>query len=150
MKNVPEFLKEAKIYSLDMGSMLAGTKYRGDFEKKLKAVLKEVAKKKNAILFIDEIHTVVGAGSVGNSAMDASNILKPMLSSGKLKVIGATTYEEYRNDFGKDKAFSRRFAKVEVKEPSIEDCVVILDGLKSKYEEFHNVEYTGEEYQTCS
>ena len=139
---VPEFLKEAKVYSLDMGSMLAGTKYRGDFEKKLKSVLKEVAKKKNAILFIDEIHTVVGAGSVGNSTMDASNILKPMLSSGKLRVIGATTYEEYRNDFGKDKAFSRRFAKVEIKEPSIEDCVLILKGLKTKYEEFHNVKYT--------
>ncbi|MCD4757939.1 MAG: ATP-dependent Clp protease ATP-binding subunit ClpA [Arcobacteraceae bacterium] len=142
--NVPEFLSDAKIYSLDMGSMIAGTKYRGDFEKKLKAVLQEVSKKKNAILFIDEIHTVVGAGSVGNSAMDASNILKPMLSSGKLRVIGATTYEEYRNDFGKDKAFSRRFAKVEVKEPSIDDCVLILEGLKSKYEEFHNVKYTGE------
>ncbi|MEA3289020.1 MAG: ATP-dependent Clp protease ATP-binding subunit, partial [Campylobacterota bacterium] len=141
-EKVPEFLKDSKIYSLDMGSMLAGTKYRGDFEKKLKSVLKEVSKKKNAILFIDEIHTVVGAGSVGNSAMDASNILKPMLSSGKLRVIGATTYEEYRNDFGKDKAFSRRFAKVEVKEPEIDDCVTILEGLKDKYEEFHGVEYT--------
>lgn len=146
-ERVPEFLKEAKIYSLDMGSMLAGTKYRGDFEKKLKAVLKEVAKKKNAVLFIDEIHTVVGAGSVGNSAMDASNILKPMLSSGKLRVIGATTYEEYRNDFGKDKAFSRRFAKVEIKEPNIEDCVTILQGLKSKYEQFHGVTYNDESLQ---
>ncbi len=143
-KNVPQFLEDAKIYSLDMGSLIAGTKYRGDFEKKLKSVLKEVSKKKNAILFIDEIHTVVGAGSVGNSAMDASNILKPMLSSGKLRVIGATTYEEYRNNIGKDKAFSRRFAKVEVKEPTIDDCVLILDGLKSKYEEFHNVEYSKE------
>ncbi len=143
-ENVPKFLSDAKIYSLDMGSMIAGTKYRGDFEKKLKAVLQEVSKKKNAILFIDEIHTVVGAGSVGNSAMDASNILKPMLSNGKLRVIGATTYEEYRNDFGKDKAFSRRFAKVEVKEPSIDNCVLILEGLKSKYEEFHNVKYTAE------
>ncbi|MEA3554462.1 MAG: ATP-dependent Clp protease ATP-binding subunit ClpA [Campylobacterota bacterium] len=139
---VPEFLQKAKIYSLDMGSMLAGTKYRGDFEKKLKGVLKEVTKKKNAILFIDEIHTVVGAGSVGGSTMDASNILKPLLTTGKLRLIGATTYEEYRNDFGKDKAFSRRFAKVDIKEPTIEDCVVILDGLKSKYEEFHNVSYS--------
>ena len=139
---VPEFLEKAKIYSLDMGSMLAGTKYRGDFEKKLKAVLKEVSKKKNSILFIDEIHTVVGAGSVGGSTMDASNILKPLLTTGKLKLIGATTYEEYRNDFGKDKAFSRRFAKVDIKEPSIDDCIVILDGLKSKYEEFHNVSYS--------
>ena len=142
--NVPPFLEDAKVYSLDMGSMLAGTKYRGDFEKKLKAVLKEVSKKKNAILFIDEIHTVVGAGAVGGSTMDASNILKPMLSSGKLRVIGATTYEEYRNDFGKDKAFSRRFAKVEINEPSIEDCIIILNGLKSKYEEFHGVTYTDE------
>jgi len=141
---VPPFLENAKVYSLDMGSMLAGTKYRGDFEKKLKAVLKEVSKKKNAILFIDEIHTVVGAGAVGGSTMDASNILKPMLSSGKLRVIGATTYEEYRNDFGKDKAFSRRFAKVEIKEPSIEDCIVILNGLKDKYEEFHGVSYSHE------
>ncbi len=139
---VPEFLKKAKIYSLDMGSMLAGTKYRGDFEKKLKGVLKEVIKKKNAILFIDEIHTVVGAGSVGGSTMDASNILKPLLTNGKLKLIGATTYEEYRNDFGKDKAFSRRFAKVDIKEPTIDDCIVILEGLKSKYEEFHNVSYS--------
>ncbi len=143
-EEVPEFLIDAKIYSLDMGSMLAGTKYRGDFEKKLKAVLKEVSKKKNAVLFIDEIHTVVGAGAVGGSTMDASNILKPMLSSGKLRVIGATTYEEYRNDFGKDKAFSRRFGKVEIKEPSIEDCVIILQGLKSKYEEFHGVSYSDE------
>jgi len=139
---VPKFLEEAKVYSLDMGSMLAGTKYRGDFEKKLKAVLKEVSKKKNAVLFIDEIHTVVGAGAVGGSTMDASNILKPMLSSGKLRVIGATTYEEYRNDFGKDKAFSRRFAKVEVNEPSVEDCIIILNGLKTKYEEFHGVTYS--------
>jgi len=143
-KEVPDFLEDAKVYSLDMGSMLAGTKYRGDFEKKLKAVLKEVSKKKNAVLFIDEIHTVVGAGAVGGSTMDASNILKPMLSSGKLRVIGATTYEEYRNDFGKDKAFSRRFAKVEVNEPSIEDCIVILQGLKAKYEEFHGVTYSDE------
>ncbi|MEA2017709.1 MAG: ATP-dependent Clp protease ATP-binding subunit ClpA [Campylobacterota bacterium] len=140
-KNVPSFLENAKIYSLDMGSMLAGTKYRGDFEKKLKSVLKEIVKKKNSILFIDEIHTVVGAGSVGGSTMDASNILKPLLSNGKLRLIGATTYEEYRNDFGKDKAFSRRFAKVEIKEPSIEDTVLILNGLKSKYEEFHGVKY---------
>jgi ATP-dependent Clp protease ATP-binding subunit ClpA len=142
--NAPDFLKDAKLYSLDMGSLLAGTKYRGDFEKKLKTVLKEVVKKKNAILFIDEIHTVVGAGSVGGSTMDASNILKPLLSSGDLRLIGATTYEEYRNDFGKDKAFSRRFAKVDIKEPSIDDCVTILQGLKANYEEFHNVKYTDE------
>lgn len=141
-EETPEFLLDTKLYSLDMGSLLAGTKYRGDFEKKLKAVIKEVVKKKNAVLFIDEIHTVVGAGSVGGSTMDASNILKPLLSSGELRLIGATTYEEYRNDFGKDKAFSRRFAKVEVSEPSIEDCTLILEGLKEKYETFHNVKYT--------
>jgi ATP-dependent Clp protease ATP-binding subunit ClpA len=145
--DVPEFLQDTKIYSLDMGSMIAGTKYRGDFEKKLKGVLKEVAKKKNAILFIDEIHTVIGAGSVGNSSMDASNILKPMLSSGKLRLIGATTYEEYRTNFLKDKAFSRRFAKVEIKEPSQEDCVLILEGLKEKYETFHGVEYSKKSLQ---
>ncbi len=124
-----------------MGSMLAGTKYRGDFEKKLKGLLKEISKIPNAILFIDEIHTIVGAGSVGGGAMDASNILKPMLASGKLKCIGATTFAEYRNDFSKDKALSRRFAKVDINEPSSEDCVTILDGIKSKYEEFHNVKF---------
>ncbi len=139
---IPESLNDSKIYSLDMGSMVAGTKYRGDFEKKLKSLLKEVSKIKNAIVFIDEIHTVIGAGSVGGSAMDASNILKPMLSNGKLRCIGATTYEEYRNDFGKDKAFNRRFAKIDINEPSIEDTVEILEGLKSKYEEFHNVKFS--------
>ena len=139
--NVPYTLKDSKLYSLDMGSMLAGTKYRGDFEKKLKALLKEISKVPNAILFIDEIHTIVGAGSVGGSAMDASNILKPMLANGKLKCIGATTFSEFRNDFSKDKALSRRFAKVDINEPSIEDCITILEGLKSKYEEFHNVKF---------
>ena len=141
-ERVPEFLLKAKVFSLDMGSMIAGTKYRGDFEKKLKSLLKEVAKIPNAILFIDEIHTIVGAGSVGGSAMDASNILKPMLANGKLRCIGATTFSEYRNDFSKDKALSRRFAKVDVNEPSIEDSILILEGLKSKYEEYHGVKYS--------
>ncbi|MDD2896821.1 MAG: ATP-dependent Clp protease ATP-binding subunit ClpA [Aliarcobacter sp.] len=141
-EKVPEFLLKAKIFSLDMGSMIAGTKYRGDFEKKLKSLLKEVAKIPNAILFIDEIHTIVGAGSVGGSAMDASNILKPMLANGKLRCIGATTFSEFRNDFSKDKALSRRFAKVDVNEPSIEDSITILEGLKSKYEEYHGVKYS--------
>ncbi|NVJ52326.1 MAG: ATP-dependent Clp protease ATP-binding subunit ClpA [Campylobacteraceae bacterium] len=140
-KRVPEFLEDAKVYSLDMGSMVAGTKYRGDFEKKLKSLLKEISKIPNAILFIDEIHTIVGAGSVGGSAMDASNILKPMLANGKLKCIGATTFSEFRNDFSKDKALSRRFAKVDIEEPSIEDAITILEGLKPKYEEFHSVSY---------
>ena len=141
-EKVPEFLLKAKVFSLDMGSMIAGTKYRGDFEKKLKTLLKEVAKIPNSILFIDEIHTIVGAGSVGGSAMDASNILKPMLANGKLRCIGATTFAEYRNDFSKDKALSRRFAKVDVEEPSIENSIIILDGLKSKYEEYHGVKYS--------
>ena len=141
-ERVPEFLLKAKVFSLDMGSMIAGTKYRGDFEKKLKSLLKEVAKIPNAILFIDEIHTIVGAGSVGGSAMDASNILKPMLANGKLRCIGATTFSEYRNDFSKDKALSRRFAKVDVNEPSIEDSILILEGVKSKYEEYHGVKYS--------
>lgn len=148
-KRVPEFLEDAKIFSLDMGSMLAGTKYRGDFEKKLKTLLKEIAKIPNAILFIDEIHTIVGAGSVGGSAMDASNILKPLLGNGKLRCIGATTFAEFRNDFSKDKALLRRFAKVDINEPSIEDAVTILDGLKSKYEEFHGVKYNKAAIETA-
>lgn len=141
-ERVPDFLLKSKVFSLDMGSLIAGTKYRGDFEKKLKALLKEVAKIPNSILFIDEIHTIVGAGSVGGSAMDASNILKPMLANGKLRCIGATTFSEFRNDFSKDKALSRRFAKVDVNEPSIEDSITILEGLKSKYEEYHGVKYS--------
>ncbi|HFU75143.1 MAG TPA: AAA family ATPase, partial [Arcobacter sp.] len=148
-ENVPEDLVGAKIFALDMGSMVAGTKYRGDFEKKLKTVLKEIQKIPKSVLFIDEIHQIIGAGSVGNSSMDASNLLKPLLSSGKLKCIGATTYEEYRADFTKDKEFSRRFAKVEVKEPSVEDSIVILHGLQEKYETFHNVTYTEEAVRLC-
>ncbi|OUR70669.1 ATP-dependent Clp protease ATP-binding subunit ClpA [Arcobacter sp. 31_11_sub10_T18] len=141
-KNVPSILLNAKIFSLDMGSLLAGTKYRGDFEKKLKALLKDISKIPDSILFIDEIHTIVGAGSVGGSAMDASNILKPLLANGKIRCVGATTFSEYRNDFSKDKALSRRFAKVDVSEPSIEDTIAILEGLKSKYEEYHEVKYS--------
>lgn len=148
-EKVPEFLLKAKVFSLDMGSMIAGTKYRGDFEKKLKNLLKEVSKIPNAILFIDEIHTIVGAGSVGGSAMDASNILKPLLANGKLRCIGATTFAEFRNDFSKDKALSRRFAKVDVNEPSIEDSILILEGLKSKYEEYHGVKYSKSAIQTA-
>jgi len=147
--DVPDVLSDAKIFALDMGSMVAGTKYRGDFEKKLKNIIKDVKKQKNAILFIDEIHQIIGAGSVGNSSMDASNILKPMLSDGTLRVIGATTYEEYRNDFSKDKAFARRFAKIDVKEPSINDTILILNGIKDKYEEFHNVKYTPNAVKLC-
>jgi ATP-dependent Clp protease ATP-binding subunit ClpA len=149
LEKVPEFLLKAKVFSLDMGSMIAGTKYRGDFEKKLKTLLKEVAKIPNSILFIDEIHTIVGAGSVGGSAMDASNILKPMLANGKLRCIGATTFSEYRNDFSKDKALSRRFAKVDIEEPSIDDSIIILEGLKSKYEEYHGVKYSKSAIQSA-
>lgn len=141
-KTAPEILHNCKIYSLDMGSLLAGTKYRGDFEKKLKSVLKEISKVNNSILFIDEIHTIVGAGAVGSSAMDAANLLKPLLSSGKLRCIGATTHAEYRNDFSKDKALSRRFAKVSVEEPSISNSVKIIEGIIGKYEEFHKVKFT--------
>jgi ATP-dependent Clp protease ATP-binding subunit ClpA len=148
-KNVPAILNNSKVFSLDMGSMLAGTKYRGDFEKKLKSLLKEISKIPHSILFIDEIHTIVGAGSVGGGAMDASNILKPMLSNGKLRCIGATTFAEFRNDFSKDKALSRRFAKVDINEPTSEDCVAILEGLKSKYEEFHNVKFNKKSLETA-
>ena len=139
---VPNSLKHSKVFSLDMGSMVAGTKYRGDFEKKLKTLLTQISKIKDAVLFIDEIHTIVGAGSVSGSSMDASNILKPLLANGKLRCIGATTFAEYRNDFSKDKALSRRFAKVDVSEPSQEDTITILNGLKAKYEEFHGVKYS--------
>jgi ATP-dependent Clp protease ATP-binding subunit ClpA len=148
-EEVPLSLKTSKLFSLDMGSMLAGTKYRGDFEKKLKALLKELSQIEDAILFIDEIHTIVGAGSVSGSAMDASNILKPMLANGKLRCIGATTFSEYRNDFSKDKALSRRFAKIDVNEPSIDDTVLILQGLKSKYETFHGVKYNDNAIKTA-
>jgi ATP-dependent Clp protease ATP-binding subunit ClpA len=148
-KEVPESLQNAKLFSLDMGSMVAGTKYRGDFEKKLKALLKEIGEVNNAILFIDEIHTIVGAGSVSGSAMDASNILKPMLANGKLRCIGATTFAEYRNDFSKDKALSRRFAKIDVNEPTLEDTILILQGLKPKYEEFHHVSYNDNAIKTA-
>ncbi|MFA7083284.1 MAG: ATP-dependent Clp protease ATP-binding subunit ClpA [Arcobacteraceae bacterium] len=142
LKKVPKSMQNSKVYSLDMGSMVAGTKYRGDFEKKLKGLLKEISEIKDAILFIDEIHTIVGAGSVSGSSMDASNILKPLLASGKLRCIGATTFAEYRNDFSKDKALTRRFAKVDISEPSQEDTIAILNGLKTKYEEFHKVKYS--------
>ncbi len=139
---IPEVLKDAKIYSLDMGAVLAGTKFRGQFEERLKAVLNALRKDPNAVLFIDEIHTIVGAGATSGGSMDASNILKPALASGKLRCIGATTYHEYRSYFERDRALARRFQKIEVHEPSIEDAVKILEGLKSYYEEHHGVSYT--------
>ncbi|MCK9162200.1 MAG: AAA family ATPase [Arcobacteraceae bacterium] len=147
--DVPEFLKESKIYSLDMGGMIAGTKYRGDFEKKLKSFLTQILKVPNAIVFIDEIHTIIGAGSTSGNSMDASNILKPFLSSGEIKCIGATTYSEYKQNLGKDKAFSRRFSKIDIKEPSLEDSITILEGLKSYYEEFHCVKYNKNIISSC-
>ncbi len=140
-KQVPEVLADSVIYSLDMGALLAGTKYRGDFEKRLKAVLIQLSNEPHAILFIDEIHTVIGAGSASGSAMDASNLIKPGLASGELKCIGSTTYKEYRGIFEKDHALSRRFQKIDVNEPSVEDSVQILQGLKSRYEEHHNLKY---------
>ncbi|TQF12586.1 ATP-dependent Clp protease ATP-binding subunit ClpA [Myxococcus llanfairpwllgwyngyllgogerychwyrndrobwllllantysiliogogogochensis] len=141
---VPEPLKNAVVYSLDMGSLLAGTKFRGQFEERLKGVLKALQEQKDAILFIDEIHTIVGAGATSGGSMDASNILKPALASGKLRCIGSTTYQEFKSSFEKDRALSRRFQKIEVAEPSVEDTVLILEGLKSRYEEHHGVKYTPE------
>ncbi|MFY7866748.1 ATP-dependent Clp protease ATP-binding subunit ClpA [Roseateles sp.] len=139
--DVPEVLAEAVVYSLDMGSLLAGTKYRGDFEQRLKAVLKQLKEQPNAILFIDEIHTLIGAGAASGGTLDASNLLKPALSSGAMKCIGATTFGEYRGIFEKDAALSRRFQKVDVAEPSVEQTVEILKGLKSRFEEHHSVKY---------
>ena len=140
-KDVPEVLMDATVYSLDMGALLAGTKYRGDFEQRLKAVLKALKDKPHSVLFIDEIHTLIGAGAASGGTMDASNLLKPALTTGGLKCIGATTFTEYRSIFEKDAALSRRFQKVEVLEPSIEQTVDILKGLKSRFEEHHNVKY---------
>jgi ATP-dependent Clp protease ATP-binding subunit ClpA len=139
--DVPDILAESIVYSLDMGALLAGTKYRGDFEQRLKGVLKSLKDKPNAILFIDEIHTLIGAGAASGGSLDASNLLKPSLSSGQLKCIGATTFSEYRGIFEKDAALSRRFQKVDVVEPTIDQTVEILKGLKSRYEEHHNVKY---------
>ncbi|PZO88294.1 MAG: ATP-dependent Clp protease ATP-binding subunit ClpA [Sphingomonas sanxanigenens] len=140
--DVPDVLKPAVIYSLDMGALLAGTRYRGDFEERLKAVVSELEKMPHAILFIDEIHTVIGAGATSGGAMDASNLLKPALSGGSIRCIGSTTYKEFRNHFEKDRALLRRFQKIDVNEPSIEDTVKILTGLRSAFESHHSVKYT--------
>ncbi len=139
--DVPEVLADAEVYALDMGALLAGTKYRGDFEQRLKAVIKQLKEQPGAVLFIDEIHTLIGAGAASGGTLDASNLLKPALSSGQLKCIGATTFTEYRGIFEKDAALSRRFQKVEVAEPSVEQTVEILKGLKSRFEEHHSVKY---------
>ena len=140
--DVPEILKDSVVYSLDLGALLAGTKYRGDFEKRFKGLLGELKKRDHAILFIDEVHTIIGAGAASGGVMDASNLLKPLLSSGKLRCIGSTTFQEYRGIFDKDKALSRRFQKIDVMEPSIDDAYKILKGLKSRFEEHHGLRYT--------
>ncbi|MAO97265.1 MAG: ATP-dependent Clp protease ATP-binding subunit ClpA [Citromicrobium sp.] len=147
--DVPEVLNEAVIYSLDMGALLAGTRYRGDFEERLKQVVSELEKMPHAILFIDEIHTVIGAGATSGGAMDASNLLKPALSSGAIRCIGSTTYKEFRNHFEKDRALLRRFQKIDVNEPTIEDTVKILKGLKSAFEKHHKVTYTADALKTA-
>src|SRR4249920_2396325 len=148
--NVPDLLKDFTVYSLDMGALLAGTKYRGDFEQRLKAVLKQLVDNPNAILFIDEIHTVIGAGAASGGTLDASNLLKPVLSTGQLKCIGATTYNEYRGVFEKDHALSRRFQKIDVVEPSVDETVDILKGLKTRFEAHHSVKYTANALTTAA
>jgi ATP-dependent Clp protease ATP-binding subunit ClpA len=140
--DVPEILKDAVVYSLDLGALLAGTKYRGDFEKRLKGLLANLKERDHAILFIDEIHTIIGAGAASGGVMDASNLLKPLLSSGKMRCIGSTTYAEYRGIFDKDKALSRRFQKIDVLEPSVDDAYKILKGLKTRFEEHHGLRYS--------
>lgn len=147
---VPEILMDAVIYSLDLGSLLAGTKYRGDFEKRLKAVLKQIKNEPHAVLFIDEIHTIIGAGATSGGTMDASNLIKPALSSGALKCIGSTTFQEYNSVFEKDRALARRFQKIDVGEPSVDETFEILKGLKSRFEDHHSVEYTNDALKAAS
>ncbi|RYF67052.1 MAG: AAA family ATPase, partial [Comamonadaceae bacterium] len=148
--DVPEILADSNVYSLDMGALLAGTKYRGDFEQRLKGVLKSLKDKPNAVLFIDEIHTLIGAGAASGGTLDASNLLKPALSSGQLKCIGATTFTEYRGIFEKDAALSRRFQKVDVVEPTVQETIDILKGLKSRFEEHHSVKYAAAALQAAA
>ena len=147
--DVPEVLEQSTIYSLDLGALLAGTKYRGDFEKRLKAVLAQLATEPGAILFIDEIHTIIGAGAASGGVMDASNLIKPVLQNGELRCIGSTTYQEYRGIFEKDRALSRRFQKIDVAEPSVDETVKILNGLKSRFEDHHQLKYTRQAMRTA-
>jgi len=147
---VPEILQDSTIYSLDLGGLVAGTKYRGDFEKRLKGVLNQLKEEEGAILFIDEIHTVIGAGSASGGVMDASNLIKPMLSSGELKCIGSTTYQEFRGVFEKDRALARRFQNIDIDEPSVDETYQILKGLRSRFEKHHNVRYTDKALKTAS
>jgi len=148
--DVPDILKDSVVYSLDLGALLAGTKYRGDFEKRFKGLLSELQKRDNAILFIDEVHTIVGAGAASGGVMDAGNLLKPLLTSGKLRCIGSTTFQEYRGIFDKDKALSRRFQKIDVMEPSPDDAYKILKGLKSRFEEHHGLRYTDRAFRVAT
>lgn len=147
---VPEVLADATIYSLDMGSLLAGTKYRGDFEKRLKEVINQIRDEENAILFIDEIHTIIGAGATSGGTMDASNLIKPVLSSGELKCIGSTTFQEYHSVFEKDRALARRFQKIDVNEPTVDETIEILKGLKTRFEDHHQVKYTNQALQAAA
>ena len=149
-KQVPDVLADSVIYSLDLGALLAGTKYRGDFEKRFKALLGELKKDENAVLFIDEIHTIIGAGAASGGVMDASNLLKPALTSGQLRCIGSTTYQEYRGIFDKDRALSRRFQKIDVEEPDIETTYKILKGLKQRFEEHHKLRYSDSSLKAAS
>ena len=143
-KDVPDPLKNSTIFSLDLGSLLAGTRYRGDFEERLKTIINEIENNENYVLFIDEIHTLVGAGTTTGNSMDAANMLKPALQAGKIKCIGSTTFSEYRSNFEKDRALQRRFQKIDVAEPSVEEAYKIMFGLRVKYEEYHKVKYSDE------
>ncbi|MEJ2115267.1 MAG: AAA family ATPase, partial [Gammaproteobacteria bacterium] len=149
-KQVPEILQESTIYALDLGGLVAGTKYRGDFEKRLKGVLHQLKEEEGAILFIDEIHTVIGAGSASGGVMDASNLIKPMLSSGELKCIGSTTYQEFRGVFEKDRALARRFQNIDIDEPSVDETFLILKGLRSRFEDHHGVKYSDKALKTAA
>ena len=149
-QEVPQVIEDCQVYSLDLGALLAGTKYRGDFEKRLKAVLAELKSQEHAVLFIDEIHTIIGAGSASGGVMDASNLIKPMLANGELKCMGSTTFQEYRGIFEKDRALARRFQKVDIEEPSVADTVDILKGLRSRYEEHHDVSYSDAALQSAA
>ena len=147
---VPDVLPQAVVYSLDLGALLAGTKYRGGFEKRFKALLKALKKRPQAILFIDEIHTIIGAGAASGGVMDASNLLKPLLSSGEIRCIGSTTFQEFRGIFEKDRALARRFQKVDVVEPSVSDTIQILKGLRSRFEEHHGIRYTDDSLKAAA
>ena len=149
-REVPEILEKSTIYALDLGALVAGTKYRGDFEKRLKAVLAQLKRQPGSILFIDEIHTIIGAGSASGGVMDASNLIKPVLASGDLKCIGSTTYQEYRGVFEKDRALARRFQKIDISEPSVDETYRILKGLKTRFEEHHEVRYTDKALQAAA